>query len=330
MEDESPATAPAAMDETPPTAPPETVVFIDGPDPDNFVLAVAAALRRNCRHVVLTGRPANLDVASRPFARDTCARPPDEVDVVEDSALVARATAAHLSRVAEAHGINDLKIYDGGVAPVALVAHAAHVRECFFGRPDLAGFGAPGAGPRRESSRTVRGSDASRRAGGADRPRPSGARAGPDDGVLHAEGYRELLKSLEESGENRGHRARMLIRRSAEWKTCLREDDASVSDGIFVGDGSSRRRRGRDVDIPRRRVSRRRRGYDDVDIPWEGSRRRCETLVENRVFASPSLVAQDVVPGDPQAPRPAAPRGRGSRRGPRGRAVHRARAPREA
>ena len=40
----------------------ETVVFIDCPDPDNYVLAVCAALIRGARHVVLTGRPANFEV----------------------------------------------------------------------------------------------------------------------------------------------------------------------------------------------------------------------------------------------------------------------------
>lgn len=41
----------------------ECVVFVDCPDPDNFVLAVCAQLLRGTRHVVLTGRPANFDVS---------------------------------------------------------------------------------------------------------------------------------------------------------------------------------------------------------------------------------------------------------------------------
>jgi len=45
---------------------PETIVFIDCPDPDNFMLVVGAALLHNCRHVVVTGRPANFDIKSRP------------------------------------------------------------------------------------------------------------------------------------------------------------------------------------------------------------------------------------------------------------------------
>ena len=46
----------------------EPVVFVDCPDPDNFVLVVAANLLRGCTRVVLTGRPANFGVASRPFS----------------------------------------------------------------------------------------------------------------------------------------------------------------------------------------------------------------------------------------------------------------------
>ena len=52
----------------------EPIVFVDCPDPDNFVLVVAANLLRGCTRVVLTGRPANFGVASRPFSVRTCAR----------------------------------------------------------------------------------------------------------------------------------------------------------------------------------------------------------------------------------------------------------------
>ena len=45
----------------------ECVVFVDLPDPDNFVLVVCAALLRGARHVVVTGRPANFNVAAASF-----------------------------------------------------------------------------------------------------------------------------------------------------------------------------------------------------------------------------------------------------------------------
>ena len=115
----------------------EPIVFVDCPDPDNFVLVVAANLLRGCTRVVLTGRPANFGVASRPFSVRTCARAADEVDVASDSILALRATAAHLRSVAASQGCSDLKIYDGGVAPDAPVAHAEHVHEFLFGRSDL-------------------------------------------------------------------------------------------------------------------------------------------------------------------------------------------------
>ena len=115
----------------------EPIVFVDCPDPDNFVLVVAANLLRGCTRVVLTGRPANFGVASRPFSVRTCARAADEVDVESDSVLALRATAAHLKSVAASQGCSELRIYDGGVAPDAPVAHAEHVHEFLFGRSDL-------------------------------------------------------------------------------------------------------------------------------------------------------------------------------------------------
>ena len=104
----------------------EPIVFVDCPDPDNFVLVVAANLLRGCTRGVLTGRPANFGVASRPFSVRTGARAADEVDVASDSVLALRATAAHLRSVAASQGCSDLKIYAGGVAPDAQVAHAEH------------------------------------------------------------------------------------------------------------------------------------------------------------------------------------------------------------
>ena len=115
----------------------EPIVFVDCPDPDNFVLVVAANLLRGCTRVVLTGRPANFGIKSRPFSVRTCARAADEVDVESDAVLALRATAAHLKSVAASQGCSELKIYDGGVAPDAPVAHAEHVHEFLFGRSDL-------------------------------------------------------------------------------------------------------------------------------------------------------------------------------------------------
>ena len=125
------------------------------------MLAVCASLLRGATHVVLTGRPANFEarhfprpapsprrpppqVRSRPFHPRTCARGPDEVDDAGDSALALRSAAAHLRRFARAHGCGPLRLYDGGSAPAAPVAHAEHVAEYLFGRADLAG-GAVGA-----------------------------------------------------------------------------------------------------------------------------------------------------------------------------------------
>ncbi len=87
----------------------EPIVFVDCPDPDNFVLVVAANLLRGCTRVVLTGRPAIFGIKSRPFSVRTCARAADEVDIESDSVLALRATAAHLKSVAASQGCSDLK-----------------------------------------------------------------------------------------------------------------------------------------------------------------------------------------------------------------------------
>ena len=86
---------------------------------------------------VLTGRPTNFDEASRAFHPRTCRRSADEVDVPAHAALALAAGAAHLRRFAARHGVTTLRLYDGGVAPTAPLAHAAHVREWLFGRADL-------------------------------------------------------------------------------------------------------------------------------------------------------------------------------------------------
>ncbi|KAJ1449994.1 hypothetical protein M885DRAFT_533662 [Pelagophyceae sp. CCMP2097] len=112
-----------------------TVVFVDCPDPDNALLVLVAA-RRGALDVVLTGRPADLSVATRRFSPLTC-RSNGEAGDEAHSKLVLRAYAAFLTDLAAMHGIYGLRLYDGGAAPVAPVAHAEHVQEWLFGRPDL-------------------------------------------------------------------------------------------------------------------------------------------------------------------------------------------------
>lgn len=68
----------------------ETIVFVDCPDPDNFVLVVAANLLRGCTRVVLTGRPANFGVASRPVYKSNCRAAPGSIMTLKPSTRPAR------------------------------------------------------------------------------------------------------------------------------------------------------------------------------------------------------------------------------------------------
>lgn len=116
------------------------VVFIDSPDPDNFMMAAMAVKLRKCRHVVLSGRPANLGVESRTFSPKTCRRTLDEVDEPSHTEALQKDFAARLVYFFKEMGCAELPdVYDGGCAPHAPVTHAEHVHDFLFHRTDLAG-----------------------------------------------------------------------------------------------------------------------------------------------------------------------------------------------
>ena len=140
--------------------PPLPLVFIDMPDPDNFVCALATYKlliskfpdpKDRVLHCVISGRPTNLEQKSltpkelgsrlRAGANigDLLKRSPTEVDNAEHSCRVLEDGAVSLAKFLEKHGIKkgEYQIYNGGIAPNAPVSHRMHAREFLFDRGDL-------------------------------------------------------------------------------------------------------------------------------------------------------------------------------------------------
>eukprot|EP00939_MAST-03C_sp_MAST-3C-sp1_P002871 g2871.t1 len=142
---------------------PLPIVFIDIPDPDNFVCVLATYVllikgkhksldpTKPVFHVVISGRPTNLsaksltpkELVSRLKAGekigDMLKRGTTEIDVLEHSTRVLEDGAVALAMFLERHGIKSSEycIYDGGIAPSAPVSHRMHAREFLFDRSDL-------------------------------------------------------------------------------------------------------------------------------------------------------------------------------------------------
>jgi len=138
---------------------PLPVVFIDMPDPDNFVcvLATYSLLVKDefgdseKLHVVISGRPTNLAAKSltpKEFGSrlkagekigDLLKRGKSETDNKNHSTRVLEDGAVCLSLFLQRHGISPSKfcIYNGGIAPNAPVSHRMHAREFLFDRADL-------------------------------------------------------------------------------------------------------------------------------------------------------------------------------------------------
>ena len=141
-------------------SPPLPLVFIDMPDPDNFVCALATYKllisklpdpKDRVLHCIISGRPTNLEQKSLTpkelRARlkaganigDLLKRSPTEVDNAEHSCRVLEDGAVSLARFLEQHGVKKgmYQIYNGGIAPNAPVSHRMHAREFLFDRGDL-------------------------------------------------------------------------------------------------------------------------------------------------------------------------------------------------
>ncbi len=138
-------------------APPTFCVFIDGPDPDNFICVLSAfqllAKPTGSKlHVILTGRPVNLHVnmltdeqrkeklAAGVKFTDLLRAKPEDQSYDEHSQAVLNDILVRLEAFLCGVGIDRDRfvLYDGGVAPTAYVSHQMHAREFLFDRADLA------------------------------------------------------------------------------------------------------------------------------------------------------------------------------------------------
>jgi hypothetical protein len=136
---------------------PTYCVFIDGPDPDNFICVLSAfqLLAKptgTILHIVLTGRPVNLHVnlltdekrkeklAAGAKFTDLLRAKPEDASYDEHSQAVLNDMLVRLEAFLCGVGIDRSRfvLYDGGIAPTAYVSHQMHAREFLFDRADLA------------------------------------------------------------------------------------------------------------------------------------------------------------------------------------------------
>lgn len=100
------------------------VAFIDAPDPDNFALlkALNHLFRDAVLHVVLTGRPFRLEANKHHEIW--------EWDI-EASRMAQQVNAARTLKFLADSDIHDVRIFDGGIAPRAPIAHHKHFAEYY-------------------------------------------------------------------------------------------------------------------------------------------------------------------------------------------------------
>lgn len=139
------------------------LVFVDAPDPDNLVAAMAAnafAPKGATVSVVLTGRRTKLGVAQLSGAAvgaklkegkkipDLLKRTHTSPWTREDSNALLQDNAVRFKKyfdVQKAAGAREMVIYDGGTAMFDPVADEMHVKEFMFDRADLLPGGAKDA-----------------------------------------------------------------------------------------------------------------------------------------------------------------------------------------
>lgn len=100
----------------------KTLVFVDGPDPDNLVLTQAACRSlgmQNMLGMVLTGRP---------FKANATPATPKEVWSESQSRHIQRLVAGRFYDYLQINGY-EVPIFDGGISPLTLVPHHKHYKE---------------------------------------------------------------------------------------------------------------------------------------------------------------------------------------------------------
>jgi hypothetical protein len=137
--------------------PPTYCVFIDGPDPDNFICVLSAfqLLAKptgTILHIVLTGRPVNLHtntltdekrkekMAAGVKFTDLLRAKPEDPSFEEHGQAVLNDMLSRLEAFLCGVGIDRTRfvLYHGGIAPTCYVSHQMHAREFLFDRADLA------------------------------------------------------------------------------------------------------------------------------------------------------------------------------------------------
>lgn len=100
------------------------IIFIDAPDPDNFVLvkAIHALFPRVPMKVVLTARPVRFKATKGHALWDWD---------LESSLMAQQASALRLKNFMGNLGVPVVEVYDGGIAPRTLVPHWIHFAEYY-------------------------------------------------------------------------------------------------------------------------------------------------------------------------------------------------------
>lgn len=100
---------------------PQVLVIIDGPDPDNYILALAATsahFSMDVVAVIMTGRPVSAVHSHKPSEFNPYA-----------SRAVRRDNALHLKGILMRHGREHIPVFQGLRAPFSTVPHKLHIHE---------------------------------------------------------------------------------------------------------------------------------------------------------------------------------------------------------
>ncbi|HTE58569.1 MAG TPA: nucleoside hydrolase [Verrucomicrobiae bacterium] len=99
----------------------KVLVIIDGPDPDNYILALAASsqlLDMDVVAVIMTGRPVSAVHGQPPYGFNPHA-----------SRAVRRDNALHVKGIFMRHGREHIPVFEGLRAPFSTVPHKFHIHE---------------------------------------------------------------------------------------------------------------------------------------------------------------------------------------------------------
>lgn len=99
----------------------EVWLIADGPDPDNYVAALAlasSAFGLNVGGVIMTGRPVNSDHSAKPYEADKAA-----------SETVRFGSAVRMKDLLVRYGRGDIPVFEGSIAPYSTIPHRIHIDE---------------------------------------------------------------------------------------------------------------------------------------------------------------------------------------------------------